>query len=192
MKRMNKKLISLFATLTVALSFSLVGCASNQAKQEVDREAGLIKGVRVCFHNYTTKPVKIKNWRADSHDNLESDILPINGTACGEGTAIISHWDLVATVMWRDSTTKELLFGNQIAGYPYVAEDYSEKTAAQVKCGFKMKGPMGTEIGISVPCSAGFGVGETSGYTTELADHLVNVTRLEDSDWKEFDVNIMR
>jgi hypothetical protein len=194
-----KTLNSLFVASAVTACLLLTGCSANPAStgvSETNKSAGVgTKGVRACITNNTEKPVKIFFWGADSQDALSDNILRPDQTTCGEGTTVFKYWDLQFTVRFRDNTDKDIYLKNQQIGWPLVTDDLEYQTAADQKCGFAMKGPMGQAVGISLPCSDDFSAGETHGYTSynnNKLQHLVNVTRLEDSNWKDFQVNIIR
>lgn len=179
------------------VALALSGCAPiaalNAGETVRSAAAGISKGVRVCITNNTEKPMKIKDWFADTHDSLKNNILETNATACGEGTSSFYHWDTSFLLTWRDNTTKSLYFGNQFIGWPFVTENPERRTAADGQCGFEMEGPNGQDVGVDVPCSDQFRIGETRGYVhTAAIQHLVNVTRLADTRWIEFQVNVIR
>lgn len=191
-----KKLVSVFLA-SFLLATTLGACSSPDA-----REAGAIeptpdglfsKGVRVCVTNNSDKMVKIREWKADTKDSLSNNVLAVGATACGEGTQNWSFWDTSFLVQWRDNTTKSLYFGNQMVGYPFVTENPERRTADDGQCGISMKGPLSQDVGVAVPCSKTFSVGDTRGFVHQAAvEHLVNVTRLKDTNWIEYQVNVMR
>jgi uncharacterized protein YaiE (UPF0345 family) len=190
-----KSLTSLIAASTVIASLVLTGCTSGPAStnaNEIDKSAAGVMGVRACITNSSEKPVKIFFWEADSNDALPDNILRPGQTTCGEGTSYFSYWDLSFAIRFRDNTNKSLFIKNQTIGWPLVSDDVEFETAKQA-CGFSMKGPMSQDIGIMVPCSDTFRAGETRGYiSNDVIAHQVNVTRLEDSGWKEFQIHVIR
>jgi hypothetical protein len=182
----------------VIASLMLTGCSVSPTpagNNETDKSAGIgTKGARACITNNSEKSAKIIFGTSSSSGALVNNILGPGQTTCGEGTSFFYKWDLQFDVRFRDNTNKSLYIGNQAMGSPLVADDLEFMTAADAKCGFSMKGPMGQAIGFSELCTDAFKVGTTRGYTsvTQVGEHLVNVTRLEDSNWKEFQVNIIR